>query len=461
MDLDDSFRSASNHFLAWLKRNGTTISEKIQLADLRGRKAGRGVVALSDIAEDETLFTIPRKSILTAETSGLPSHLKTTFEDSWLSTILAMLYEYQQGGNSAWSPYLEVLPAEFDTPIFWTEDELRYLKGSALPNKIGKQSADATFRDQILPVVRNHQEIFNATGLTDEDLLKLCHRLASTIMAYAFDLEPTSEQQKEQEDGWEEDSDAGAPASKGMVPLADMLNADADRNNAKLFYEDEAVVMKSIVPISREEEIFNDYGSLPRADVLRRYGYVTGNYAKYDVCEISAQLILEVAAQRAGSQQVEALKKRHAYLEEQGVADEEYDVYRLDSEDGPVPEELAILLNALSMSKEDFEKLRKKDKLPKPEPLEESKQLLFDVLLNRLAEYPVDSELSESEDESQAAYRRNMAVQVVQGEKTALTELAGFYAEGNEGRKDILRRATHEATKDAGDERGGKRRKIG
>lgn len=42
MDIDD-FQSASDVFLTWLKNNGATISSSVQLADLRGRAAGRGV----------------------------------------------------------------------------------------------------------------------------------------------------------------------------------------------------------------------------------------------------------------------------------------------------------------------------------------------------------------------------------------------------------------------------------
>lgn len=40
---DDGFEERSNVFMAWLKSTGAEISEKIQLADLRGQNAGRGV----------------------------------------------------------------------------------------------------------------------------------------------------------------------------------------------------------------------------------------------------------------------------------------------------------------------------------------------------------------------------------------------------------------------------------
>jgi SET domain-containing protein 6 len=50
--------------------------------------------------------------------------------------------------------------------------------------------------------------------------------------------------------------------------------------------------MRCIKPIAAGEEIFNDYGQLPRSDLLRRYGYVTPNYGPYDVAEISTQNLL-------------------------------------------------------------------------------------------------------------------------------------------------------------------------
>ena len=71
-------------------------------------------------------------------------------------------------------------------------------------------------------------------------------------------------------------------------------NADADRNNARLCCDNEDLEMRSIKPIAKGEEIFNDYGLLPRSDLLRRYGYITDNYGPYDVAEISTQDLLSI-----------------------------------------------------------------------------------------------------------------------------------------------------------------------
>jgi SET domain-containing protein 6 len=74
--------------------------------------------------------------------------------------------------------------------------------------------------------------------------------------------------------------------------------------------------MKSIKTIRSGQEIFNDYGELPRADLLRRYGYVTENYAQYDVVELPLDTICEVAGMKGadmqhGQRQVAIFRRGH------------------------------------------------------------------------------------------------------------------------------------------------------
>ena len=400
MDESDDFATKSDAFLSWLQQNNTTISPKIELADLRTQQAGRGVRAQEDIAEDEVLFTIPRSSILTTETSTLPNDIKSKFNDQWLSLVTAMIYEYQRGEGSIWKPYFDVLPLEFNTLMFWRKYELEHLEGTAVINKIGKESADASFKDKVIPVLQEHAGIFNLDDVDEKELLELCHRMGSTIMAYAFDLEKassSSDSKTDEGEDWEVDEDENDTEilPKGMVPLADMLNADADRNNAKLYYEEDKVVMKSIKSIKAGEEIFNDYGPLPQADVLRRYGYTTPNYAKCDVVEIPLDLIKE-CTRRQLKMREQDLIDRTSYLTEQGVLEEAYDIARPcnpEEECQQFPEELCTLLNTLTTSKPDFEKLKQKDKLPSPSLThsEPTLRLLYRVLVQRRADYKFDT----------------------------------------------------------------------
>ena len=190
-------------------------------------------VATDNIEEGEELFVLPLTDVLSVETSELGKLLPRELRelDEWLSLVLVLIYEYGQGEKSSWYPYLDILPTNFDTLAFWTPQELAELLGSAVLSKIGTKEANELFRNQILPIVQAHSEKFGTyapafAGSDAEDvLLGLAHRMATLIMAYAFDLE------SEQFDTESEDGSQAFVLPKGMVPLADMLNADGDRNN--------------------------------------------------------------------------------------------------------------------------------------------------------------------------------------------------------------------------------------
>jgi hypothetical protein len=204
-------------------------------------------VALQDIAPETILFTIPRANIINVETSQLAKIIPYVFGfgddddggmedddeksqlDSWSSLILIMIYEYFQGTNSPWKAYLDVLPSTFDTPMFWSDAELDELQASAMRGRIGKADAEEMFRTKILPIVRSNGAAFpSSRDVSDEELISLAHRMGSTIMAYAFDLENDEEREEDEEDGWVEDRDG--KSMMGMVPMADILNSDAEFN---------------------------------------------------------------------------------------------------------------------------------------------------------------------------------------------------------------------------------------
>jgi N-lysine methyltransferase SETD6 len=156
-----------------------------------------------------------------------------------------MLYEHARGPASNWQAYFAVLLSKFDLLIWWNETELRELQASGVVKRIGKDDADREFKKRLLPVVAKHKEMFGVDGLEGEELekevLRKAHVMASMITAYAFDVEP------EGRDGDEEryltdEEDKNLP--KAMVPLADMLNADADRNNVGFLLKLRAAVLR-------------------------------------------------------------------------------------------------------------------------------------------------------------------------------------------------------------------------
>ncbi|KAH9872771.1 hypothetical protein J1614_005165 [Plenodomus biglobosus] len=469
------FNSASQAFLTWLRQSGADISPKVQLEDLRSRDAGRGVVAIQDINEHEVLFRIPRSAIMSVENSILSTEIPaSTFEllGPWLSLILVMLYEYVNGNASNWAPYFAVLPNEFNTLMFWSEDELADLQASAVLAKIGKEGANEAFMEQLLPVIKEFANIFfsgddraaqKAEEMRDEKNVTLMHKMGSLIMAYAFDIEPSTPRKDVDEEGFaEEEEDAALP--KGMIPLADMLNADADRCNARLFYEQKYLEMKALKPIKAGEEIFNDYGPLPRSDLLRRYGYVTENYAQYDVVEIPMELVYDVVA-ALGS-----WDSRLEYLDEQEVVDSGYDIaasspFTLQESLSP---ELIILIESMLLPDEEFERLQRKSKLPKPEKItSKGAELLHQIVQRRLAQYTTTleedlrqvNEAAPTRNSDITNHRHAMARAVRIGEKQILRQAEAALAE-MAARAGVTSKREREVDEEGDVEMGGTEKKL-
>ncbi|KAK2732385.1 hypothetical protein FQN55_004135 [Onygenales sp. PD_40] len=446
----DRFSQLSDHFISWLKQNpGVRVSPKLKIADLRPEGSGRGVVACADINEDEELFAIPQDLILSFQNSKLKeqTHINENDLGPWLCLILVMMYEYLQGGASRWSPYFEILPTDFDTLMFWSDSELQELKGSAIVNKIGKSGAEEAILRDLLPVISQNPHLFPPiNGLSSYDspdgriaLLALAHRMGSLIMAYAFDIEKGEDDDQEGEDGYVTDEEE-QQLSKGMVPLADLLNADADRNNARLFQEEGYFAMKSIKPIRSGDEIFNDYGELPRSDLLRRYGYVTDNYAQYDVVELPIQTICRAAG--LGSATPGPEEPRLDFLDDLGIFDDGYSIPRINQPiplAEAIPEELLIVLHTLIMPLDQLDQLRRRNKAPKPTLGLAEASLLAEVIRQSQNEYPTtiaqDAQLLASPGANQGYLhstterRLKMALQVRKGEKEILSQILGLLEE--------------------------------
>ena len=186
-------------------------------------------VASDAILEGEELFRIPQNTILDNQSSALRKRIPEELDslDPWLSLILVLVYESLLGDRSEWYPYIQLLPVQFDTPMFWTDAELAELQGSAIVGKIGKKEAEAGFIAQLVPIVKAHPELFplDHENVADE-LVRLAHIAGSRVMAYAFDIEHDDLRDDESLVTDDEENPA-----KGMVPFADMLNADVEKNN--------------------------------------------------------------------------------------------------------------------------------------------------------------------------------------------------------------------------------------
>lgn len=454
----DPFGSLSAAFLSsFNSQPGAKFHPSLQLTDLRSRHAGRGIIATSTIPADTELFVIPRDFVIGVASSELARRVPSlfarddadeAFEDAeeamvelpkpWLDLILVMVYEFLHKDTSKWKEYWGVLPERFDTLMFWDEAELKELQASAARAKIGRDDADSMFRTKILPVVKKHESVFYSDGmkrLSDEELLTLAHRMGSLIMAYAFDLENDEElegndaDEGQGEDGWTEDREG--KMAMGMVPMADMLNADAEFN-AHLEHGEKELTMRSLREIREGEEVLNYYGPLPRSDLLRRYGYTSSKHARYDVVEIEWDLIKKAMEEVLGKAfeatiDDEELEESFVLERESGDPDES-GVNTTEARFTAFPEEMVEQITAFAS-----EALQIKGN-PSSEQKRRLKQMFLQTMAKalpaRLKQY--GSTIEQDEDllrQSLVSGRRRMAVDVRIGEKRLLNEAQALVTE--------------------------------
>ncbi|KAH9033284.1 SET domain-containing protein [Lactarius pseudohatsudake] len=395
---------------------------------------GWGAFALRDLQQDHTLFSLSRDLTLSTRTSSLPPLIgeedwkKHGLHVSWAGLILCLMWEAAQGESSKWSTYLASLPITFDTPMFWGSEDLEQLKGTAVLDKIGKEQAENDYANKVVPILKSRTDLFGTEHPDSRFSLEAYHVMGSRILSRSFQVEaqpqvdgsqtpPLAHEGAEmdlddssplphgnddtgniEEDVESNDDDGDDPANVAMVPMADMLNARYGCANAKLFDEDRDLRMVTTRSVRQGEQIWNTYGDLPNSELLRRYGHVDqvplaeggiGNPA--DIVEIRADLVVEVIVQNypewAGPRSAERVDW---WLEEGGD-----DVFVVDSSND-VPEEISSFVRLLMMSAPEWEKTKRKSRLPKPKEDEAALSVTADVVRRRLAEYPTTIENDEA-----------------------------------------------------------------
>ena len=124
--------------------------------------------------------------------------------------------------------------------MYWSDFDLSWLQASAVVKKIGKASAEELWRTTIIPLMLEYYDLFSVAGedleAKTKELIRLAHFAGSLIMAYAFDIDRDDDRNADDHSGDEFEEDDEDEPLKGMVPFADMLNADADRNNVSFHW---------------------------------------------------------------------------------------------------------------------------------------------------------------------------------------------------------------------------------
>ncbi|RKH07087.1 SET domain-containing histone-lysine N-methyltransferase [Corallococcus carmarthensis] len=247
--LDEEHPLKEHLALSWSRQAGASFP-KLWVGHLEGDE--RGVFAKADIAPGEVVLQVPRACLVTLDVARasevgrlIEAHAPDTSEESYLA---AFLLQEREREDSAWKPYLDVLPRAFPhLPLFFDARELSLLKGSSTLREVARWKELMLTRYAELAA-----SVPGFTRFTPDAFLWAQHVLISRTFGLTVE----------------------GRLIRCVVPVADMLNHRASPRVVWGNTEDGDFLLRAREPVAAGEELHISYGIKPGYRFLLNYGFV-------------------------------------------------------------------------------------------------------------------------------------------------------------------------------------------
>ncbi|EGG21082.1 hypothetical protein DFA_00957 [Cavenderia fasciculata] len=267
-------------FQQWLSNKNTYLNPSIDIVDL-GPPFGRSMVANTNIKKDEILVEIPKGIMMTPKSmiKNLPRFIIDWMDEMKISRTdqqaIAIIYSILHE-DSYWYEYVSILPKQFTTTVYFTREEMTQLQASPV-HRFTEMRLNGVHRHYDTTISRLR---FGYEG-GEDDSTKTKTKSQLDAMKEFKDDRYTLDQFKwalgcvwsrafslSEEDG-------------GMVPLADMFNADTvisrSKVHPKISASSPSLVYTASQDIEAGEQIFTPYGvykTLGSGQMLMDYGFI-------------------------------------------------------------------------------------------------------------------------------------------------------------------------------------------
>ncbi len=243
--------------------NGCTIHDHVEFK--QNKFSGVGVYALSNIDKGTVIVSVPFGQCITKEIVVSHGPLQLLFQETpslldFTDEVLCigLLYALLHGeGVCPWRQHVLTMPRSFDTPLFWSEEELEEIKGHNIFHLTGmmKRQILSDFQSIYIPLSENYPGIL---GGVDLDLY-----VWALSIVYSRSLDITRKQE----------------TARIIVPVLDMVNHDPffATNATETFHYDEerdSINFISARAMQPGEELFAVYGNYCNSKLLYTYGFV-------------------------------------------------------------------------------------------------------------------------------------------------------------------------------------------
>ncbi|XP_005090792.1 actin-histidine N-methyltransferase [Aplysia californica] len=247
-------------FISWLNSNGVDTSA-VQIAEFP--EVGHGLKATRDLKEAEKLLQIPRKLMFTVDSAKQTALGPLIAEDKILqvmpNVILALhLLNEKLNPQSFWKPYIDILPTQYSTPLYWGPDDLQLLKGSPVQGDAISQYRNIARQYAYFYRLLQKNPAASKLLLKDNFTFENYRWAVSSVM--------TRQNQIPARDG--------SRATLGLIPLWDMCNHTNGIYTSDYNAEADACECYCLKDFAPDQQILIFYGPRSNGEFLVHNGFV-------------------------------------------------------------------------------------------------------------------------------------------------------------------------------------------
>lgn len=245
---------------------GGEVNTSVQF--IQSQDEGFGIFVSAPVASGATLIKVPFNMCISAITVAASVELKPMFEENpglldYPDEVVAIGLMHTKlfpESSCTWAKHTKLLPADFNTTLYWSDAELDELKGNTVFHltKMMKRQIDHDFSTIHQPLSGNYPELLG--GVTKE-----LYTWALNVV-YSRSLEITRQDKH----------------TRCIVPLLDMANHNPHMGAVSFDtfkYEDDAdcISFVACADMSAGDECYAVYGVYPNSKLIYNYGFVVLN----------------------------------------------------------------------------------------------------------------------------------------------------------------------------------------
>ncbi|KAK5856906.1 hypothetical protein PBY51_010186 [Eleginops maclovinus] len=252
---DDSFPD----LMSWAQENGASC-DGFTVANFGTE--GYGLQATRDIKAEELFLWIPRKMLMTVESAQNSVMGPLYSQDRILQamgnvTLAFHLLCERANPDSFWLPYIRSLPQEYDTPLFYQQDEVHLLLGTqAVQDVLSQYKNTARQYAYFYKLVQTHPAA-SKLPLKDSFTFDDYRWAVSSVM--------TRQNQIPTEDG--------GRITLALIPLWDMCNHTNGLITTGYNLEDDRCECVALQDYKENEQIYIFYGTRSNAEFVIHNGF--------------------------------------------------------------------------------------------------------------------------------------------------------------------------------------------